>query len=78
MGCVDSSRKITVKTCTEKEGGGLISQVSIKKNEIIKPINREVSLKVNSSLFINEINANPFHIYKTIKKLGEGGYGKVF
>lgn len=41
-------------------------------------IRRELSLKINSSAFISENNANPFDFYELVSKLGEGGYGRVY
>ena len=67
MGCFPSNRN---------------KQFSIKDNNTnntgLKPIKREISLKINSSLFVKEVKDNPFSVYEIIQKLGEGGYGKVY
>lgn len=72
MGCVPSNRKI------------IVTEVNINKNSSLleKTINaaikREISLRINSSVFIKEVNENPFEQYEILNKLGEGGYGKVY
>jgi calcium-dependent protein kinase len=68
MGCIPQNRKVIVT-----EGNNSI--IDVAKNGSIK---REISLKINSSVFIKEINENPFEQYELINKLGEGGYGKVY
>ena len=67
MGCFQTGREKT-KIITA-------SSDTCKKLTSIK---REVSLKINSSIFIAEKNENPFDIYEIISKLGEGGYGRVY
>ena len=65
--CCDTSRnKILVTTNVN----------SIKQP--VSSIKKELSLKINFSAFVNEVDANPFDKYEIINKLGEGGYGKVF
>ena len=64
MGCVTGSNKVTI--------------ISPKCQDSLNNISVEHNLKINSSIFINEINNNPFEHYKIVSKLGEGGYGKVY
>lgn len=67
MGCIPRTTYKNIKISSD-----------LYNNQKPSSIRREVSLKINSSIFIGELAENPFEFYEIIAKLGEGGYGRVY
>jgi len=73
MGNKIGSKKQKIKTAGDK----FIFEDYVICDEFTTDINNNNDIKFNPNLIVSEVKSNPFEVYKIIKVIGEGTFGKV-